>query len=343
MSGEYGALAAKARAIYGRRLTAADFSALIRKSSVAEVMSYLKGTPRFSSEFASVNELTARRAQIESLLERSLFEIYGRLLRSAGGGDDGFPKFMFFKYELDVIVNVSLYILIDKQESVIAYLPFYMEDLLGFELAPLGKIKTASELPAAFADTDYADILVEHFGGNKTPKVDLFLRDMNARYVDKMTELAAEDISGDAKNEVIGLIKAQAEIDNLLLIYRLRSLFKEPSTEILPLLLPIRAKLPKGVAQSAANEHDADAKVLALLKKYYFKDKIVCDLNNIEVSARKYMRDRCARLLHMSEDGAAVMYALMRLLDIEKHNVITVVESVKYALPVTETEKMLVN
>lgn len=65
------AILSKARAMYGKRLTAADYQALLTCQSVGEVAAYLKQRTVYAQVLSGVNELTIHRGQLESLLKKS--------------------------------------------------------------------------------------------------------------------------------------------------------------------------------------------------------------------------------------------------------------------------------
>ena len=72
---------AKARAMYGRCLTAQDFHNLLACHSVSEIASYLKNRTAYAGVLADINESTIHRGHLESLLRRKLWNDYASLSR----------------------------------------------------------------------------------------------------------------------------------------------------------------------------------------------------------------------------------------------------------------------
>ena len=64
------AISAKARAIYGRRLTAADYQELTRQRTVSDVAAYLKANPGYGAYLAGIDEMQIHRGQLELLLHQ---------------------------------------------------------------------------------------------------------------------------------------------------------------------------------------------------------------------------------------------------------------------------------
>ena len=64
-----GAIPAKARAKYGRRLTSEDYNNLIHCKTVAEVANYLKSNTYYNDVLSQLNEHNIHRGQVELLLK----------------------------------------------------------------------------------------------------------------------------------------------------------------------------------------------------------------------------------------------------------------------------------
>ena len=72
---------AKARAMYGRRLTAADYKRLAACRTMPALAAELKALPMYEEALKTVNPPTARRAQLEAFLRQAIFDRYDSLCR----------------------------------------------------------------------------------------------------------------------------------------------------------------------------------------------------------------------------------------------------------------------
>ena len=95
---------AKARAVYGRTLTAEDYSQLASKDNVADVCAYLKQTPRYAKTLASVNAQSIHRAQLESLVQRSVFDIFESFHKFDYTDSKGFFNYIVTELEIEQIL-----------------------------------------------------------------------------------------------------------------------------------------------------------------------------------------------------------------------------------------------
>ena len=82
-------ISAKARSMYGKRLTDKDYTELTRKRSVSEVAGYLKNETAYRTCLASINESLIHRGQLEQILRTELFNRYAKLCRYQTGKTAG--------------------------------------------------------------------------------------------------------------------------------------------------------------------------------------------------------------------------------------------------------------
>ena len=66
-------ISAKAKSMYGKRLTDADYKDMLRRSSVSDIAAYLKENTSYQTALAQVDTHNIHRGQLENLLLRELF------------------------------------------------------------------------------------------------------------------------------------------------------------------------------------------------------------------------------------------------------------------------------
>ena len=81
----YGALAAKARASYGKLLIKADYEELTEKNSVADVAGYLKNSTHYTNILSNVDEHAIHRGQLENIIKTDIMKEYSRFLKFTSG------------------------------------------------------------------------------------------------------------------------------------------------------------------------------------------------------------------------------------------------------------------
>ena len=76
-----GAMVAKARAMFGERLGAGDYEALLQKKNIADIVAFLKTDKLFEHTLEGVNEKAVHRGQLEVLLRLNVYDRLRKLLR----------------------------------------------------------------------------------------------------------------------------------------------------------------------------------------------------------------------------------------------------------------------
>ena len=347
MSNNGAALIAKAKAVYGRRITADEYNAMLHKTTVPQVVSALKSTPRYRHELASVDAQQIHRGQIELLLSKSVFETYMRLCQFVPGNMNGFDSFYVRKIELDIILNTIMFLVSGQRDKIIIYLPSYMAPYVSFDLMALAGVKSFDDLLKLLKDTRYYKILkaaLPHSAYRANEKLDFEELSLSL-YTDyykgllKLTGSGFSEAESDSLNQAVS---RRIALDNLLLIYRMKAYFNRPAEEIKRLILPFYRGFSRANANNIINSRNADKLAADYLNKRMLKGGIEFDENFPEVAAAREDYRFFGGKLHLSQCGSMVIYSLVRLLEIEKLNIFTVIEGVRYALPAAEIEKLLV-
>lgn len=99
------AILAKARAMYGRRLTARNYQELLNCRDLPDLISYLKTRTSYSEALQAANPATTHRAQLETLLRLNLFEQYASLCRYEMNIGHDFYRYFIIRSEVQAITT----------------------------------------------------------------------------------------------------------------------------------------------------------------------------------------------------------------------------------------------
>ena len=154
------AILAKARAMYGRRLTARNYQELLNCRDLPDLISYLKTRTSYSEALQAANPATTHRAQLETLLRLNLFEQYASLCRYEMNIGHDFYRYFIIRSEVQAITtrlqelhapdgDVSIYTMPDfiKKHSCLNLNAMSMATsfkmlVLALEGTPYAKIRT---------------------------------------------------------------------------------------------------------------------------------------------------------------------------------------------------------
>jgi len=342
------ALIGKAKAIYGRRITPDEYNTMLHKTSVPQVVGLLKSTARYSRELAAADAQQVHRGQVEFLLNKSVFETYMRLCRFVPGGANGFNGFYIRKTELDILLNTIMFLNAGQREKIIIYLPAYMAPHISFDLMALGNITNFDELLKLLKDTHYYNILKnalpnsDYRSGEKLNFEDLSLS-LYTDYYKRLLKMADEEFSGTERDRLRAAVFRGVTLDNLLLIYRMKTYFNRSAEEIKRLIIPFYRGFTHTDAENIINSRDAGQSAADYLNRKVLKGGIKFDANFPEMAVSRDDYRFSKGNLRLSGSGSMVIYSLVRLMEIEKQNIFTVIEGVRYSMPAVEIEKLLIN
>ena len=335
------AIIAKAKSIYGKRLTSEDYNNLLHRGGVSGVVAYLKTTERYRSTFANVNETQIHRGQVEQLLSKELFELYRKLCKFMTADKSSFCHYKIKELEIRQIVAVLTYIKARAADEYIIEMPAYIMGHLSFDLMKLSKAKDFREIPDVLIDTPYYKVIKPYLTAPVTDINECAVA-LYAWYIKWAFKAIDKEYKGAQAKSLKEIFLRQADLSNIMMCYRKKSLFNEDAEEIKKSLNSYHYLVTPELLDGILSQPDADKRLLALLKKVYFKNKVECDPQNLETAVRKYRYSYYKKQLSFSRNGTIALYSLMCLCEIERNNLQTIIESARYNRAPEETEKLLV-
>ncbi len=337
------AITAKARAIYGKRLTKEDYNNLLHKRGVSGVVAYLKTTEKYRSTFANVNETQIHRGQVEQLLAKEVFELYTKLCRFMSADKDSFCNYMIKELEIKQIVSALTYINADYREGYLWEMPAYLIDYLSFDLMKLSKAKSYEEVLEVISDTPYYKVLKPLLNGSKKGEgLDECAVALYSYFVKWAFKAIDKEYKGEEAKSLKEIFLRQSDLSNIIICYRKRSLFNEDKEQIKKSLYEYYYRVSPAVIDDILSQQDSDKKLLALLNKFFLKNKIEYDPMFLEIAVRRYNNSFFKKQLNFTSNGTMALYSLMGLCQVERSNLQKIIESARYDRSPEETEKLLV-
>lgn len=337
------AITAKARAIYGKRLTKEDYNNLLHKSGVGGVVAYLKSTERYRGVFANVNETQIHRGQVEQLLAKYVFELYLRLCRFMSAEKGSFCYYMIKELEIKQIISALIHINAGLKDGYLYEMPAYLMNYLSFDLMKLSKAKNYEEVLEVVADTPYYKVLKPLLtSAPENKNLDELSVALYGYYVKWAFKAIDKEFKGTEAKNLKDMFLKQSDLSNIMICYRKKSLFSENEEQIKKSLYEFHYRVTPAVIDDILSQPDADKKLLELLNKLYLKNKTEFDSPILETAVRKYKHSFHKKQLYYSSNGVAALYSLMGLCQTERSNLRKIIESARYDRSPEETEKLLV-
>ncbi len=337
------AVIAKIRSKYGNMLKRSDYLNLISKGSVSGVIDALGTYPAFKAEFDLEPEHLSHRGQLEQLLRKRVFRIYTELCRFNSSNFGSFYSYLVKREEISQIISAAMFTSAGVYEYFIFRFPVFFKQYSSFDLMSLANLRSFSDLLTALKGTPYYDVLapLSQYG-----KVFPQIREIETalgEYFNKwLCGSIKNEFSGDERNELKKVVMRTSDMFNLKLCYRFKGLFKLSTQSIMENHIPVYLRFSKDDMEELLTAADSEPILPLILKHPYFKrcpdDATESFESAVDTSNLFYYRDR----IYMSRYDSVILYSFMELLDNENKNLTKIIEGLRYSLPPSEIEKMLI-
>lgn len=337
------AVAAKARAAFGRMLTPAQYDELLRKQSVQEISAYLREHTAYAQALEGVQDSAIHRGRLETLLRRDLFYQYVRLTHYApGGGADTIYGYIVPDMEIELILS-ALRVIISGGGDLLAALPGFMQNYARIDLVALAQAKTLDELIEAVHGTPYEPILRacrEQYppqgGSLRFTQYEAALR---TYYFESMRS-RAQHAPKRAARQLSGLIRMRAELMNLNTIFRMKTYFNADTERIRMTMLPYHWRIRPRQMQEMIEAKDTQT-FMKLLSQTALGRQIDPQAAFIESETERVRYHETLRTLRFATHPQVVYLAFMLLRAMETEDIIRIIEGVRYRLPPERIGSML--
>lgn len=338
------AISAKTHAMYGHRLTPADYDAMVKMSSVPEVAAYLQQNTHYADVLTGLDPLQVHRGQLEANLRNLRFDQYTRLIRYNFAQDSRFYTYIFLWEEIQQILNLLRYLGAGSEGEYFLHYSQYLPKYCSYDIASFPGIRDFQELLQVLDGTPYERILRRYPPRETEEKnrIDLVSveRELTTYYYQTVLELIRNDYSGKAREALEAIFLAQIDAENITNAYRLRRFFKSSPEEIRKSILPFDTPSRKIINRiiEAESVQDLD-KILSDAK---LVDHAVTDEDFIESLTLRIRYKASKKDLRYSVYPSVVLVAYMIQLEIELENVINIIEAIRYNLSPQDVRKLLI-
>ncbi len=328
-----GAVGAKTRVLYGRRLTPAQYAALSDLHSVEAIARFLKSSTPYGELLSGVNEQLLHRGQLESLLRRDLFHQYIKLHRYLPKDERPVLQYLLHRSETQELLSFLRLLSAGRPESYIFTMPEFLRTHSRIDFRGLPSVKTHRELLGRLSDTPYYRVLrplLDRDGPVDFTAVEVAL---NAHHYSLLLKAVREKLSGRIREEMLALVCDQLDLMNISRILRLRIHFDYSPREVRLYLIPTGRrkgeKLVDALLSASGKEEMARLLTASPYGEYLSPDGI----EQPEKLYYRYLYRAARRRLHASYPSVLWPLSYLYLKEIEIRNLINIIEGVRYQLP----------
>lgn len=330
------AAAARARALYGKRLTEKQYRELCTCRSVGEIVSYLKAQTGYKTVLADVKENAVHRGALEQLLRLKIAENLKKL----------------YGYDKRIDAVVSMY---HQQQIEVHWILRWLRAKTGdpdntwflstatlaaessLDPVRMNTCKTVGELAAELRDTPYAAVLSKFADDDRLPTVTA-LETALLRSADRSMQKKTDD----AGAQITALLGSRLDVQNFCRIWRMKEFFGSSEEEIRDALLPSGGNFTETEMTAMIEAENAETVAQIFYTTRLGRQVPPAERKSIDTLEERIPYFEARHNIHFSADPAVICVAYAILAEIELHNLIHIVEGVRYALPTPEILKYLV-
>ena len=333
----YGALAAKAKALYGKRLRTADYAHMASLKSEAALMDFLRGQPGWQAAAARLGESWngyIGRVELETALRDQLGRDYLSLQHFAPKADKdllAFPVRLAEQGEIltalrrlraggyykgpPPVTGIAMPVQVDAKALALC------QDYDGIVAAAAGSIyeQTLRHLrPAGGGRPDFTT-------------AEALLR---TAYFSHIYRLIHKKYAGETKKILLRGVGEQVDLLNLLHILRLKTYFPgEGNDRYLTVLFPFNYRLRPAFLQQLCAAPDAPAVFELLRSSPYAGCFQEVDVAQVEDYYRRALFQFSRRQLMTGTPSVYTAVSYLHVKEAELQALVNVIESVKYGVP----------
>ena len=336
------AILTKARAMYGKQLTGADYQELLRKTSVGEIASYLKNQTHYREVLENVQETTIHRGQLEDLLRMERFSRYSRLLHYQFSKRDEVYRMLIYEAETEQILTSMRLINAQSPEQYIISLPTYLMEHTSFDLMKLARVKSFEDLLGVLRKTPYYEV-VRAVAPAPGRLIDLVACETALMKFseERMLRISHRDFSGAQRRELEKLVSIRVDIYNINTLFRIKTFF--PQQDALRCCISgLPSRIPKSMRErmlASATPQQFLQEVKNTIYGAFFRDDEPYSIEGSTQRAR-FVRDKSQ--MRDSSFAPVVVAAFLSLCRTEVNNLINIIEGVRYGVPREDIEALLI-
>lgn len=332
--GDYNALMAKARAMYGKLLKEEDYNELLRQKSVGDVVYYLKYNTHYSDVLADVNESDIHRAQFERILRKSLMNDYHKLFSFAHGNLKDFLKVIYLRHEIESLKRLLRVLETNGTTTMAEESLFFLKSYDPLNIAKLATAQNIKELIYELKDTPYYDVLRPFL--NEKEEHNLFMIEMSLDmyYINLVFSKKKSLLSGLDAQVVTYSFGNEIDALNLLWIYRGRIIYNIDRSIILSYLIPHRYKISMDLIYELVDVKDKNTFLQIAARTKYSNLFMSEDSRFYDLKFSEYLYHLHRRMLRKYGFSISSAISYLYLKEYEISNIVSITEGIRYRMPV---------
>ncbi len=336
---DYSGLVTKTRAMHGGLMSRQTIVGLSECEKVEDILSFLREYGSYAPIYQSHEEI-AHRAQVEAVIDDSLYSDYGKLYRFASGEQRKGLEIIFLRYEMNVLKRCMERIGKQEREKSLAYLNLFFGQHASFDVEAVTGADSMSEFLTALSGTRYEEFfkrLLENEAMTRTDyaiQLDILYYKLAWRQKEKLKSAKMRAIY----TQILG-----TEIDwqNIMWIYRSKRFYNRKQADIYADMIPISYRLKKSELKMLLESETLDDFLEILGKTAYFRGKDALVSVGDEITFCRMMEKTYQKMCKKYPMSIAPVLKYLYDKENEIDVLTTILEGVRYRIPAREIQELV--
>jgi len=337
---KHGAVAAKVRALYGKRMTHGDYIKMAGLHYVSEVADYIKSHPGYADTMVLTDTHDIDSEGLEVALDRDILDEYLRLLHFFQRDDLVIMRYLVVKTELHEIMRFMRLAKAGRADEYTFNHPKYFDRYSKIYYSRLTTAVTYADMLEAVRDTPYYNVLKNlKVGESGFPDYTLVEVAIQSAYYRWVFSVIGKNYKGASHKRLMECVGIQVDMLNVTAILRLKRTFPGLLARdmVYKYLIPVSYMLNPELIRQLLNSKD-DEDLLGIIHN--------SKLGRICKGSIEQEIDRCFyntmipfynKLLRSSPPNIGAAMAYLFLKELEVKNLKSLTECVRYGMPAEKT------
>lgn len=325
----------------GKMLKADDYDQMIHQKDVRSVVMYLKNNTYYGQALEEIKEHDVHRGHVEVLLYRAELTDALKIAKFLKGNEKTIYRYVYRKQEIEDLKKMLRTLQQGASLSTLDRRRLFVSRYSRIDFNKALEAKSISELINTIKDTNFYQILKPLLKGDNN--IDLFAAEMalDTYYFLKIKDQLKTLASGRDSEILRDYFGSEADIKNLMWIYRGKHYYKLPKEMLYRYLIPFGNRLKRSLADQMIEAKDEE-QLLKLMKEGPYG--IVFDSDMIDWERRfmqKFLKMQLSNL-RMYPYSLAPIVGYVYAKETEIYNITTIIEGVRYNVEPERIRKMLI-
>ena len=344
MSQASNVLLTKSRAMFGKRLTGQNVTDLLGCQTVTEVASYLKNNTHYSEALQKIDDSTVHRGQLEAALDDLLHKQLTSLSKYEVDAGEYMRELVMYFEEIKEILKFLRLLSAGRAAEYVFTMPKYAAKHRELDLVRLSQARNYDEFLNVMSGSFFFKVLRQMAPAEgKALDYTMIEHALYSQVFSYAEGIINKKFSGNDKEDLLGLLGTQTELNSFLNIYRAKKYYSECGEDLArSLVFDFNYKISRKTLNKMLKAEDA-GEVLEIFRNETVYGREAGDLDDgyIDQLVDRITYKRVRHLMRFSTNPTVAVISYLLLSGIERKDIVTIIEGVRYRISPDDIASMI--